>query len=221
MDAVILARGGGSLEDLWPFNEEAVARAIYASRSPVVSAVGHESDFTISDMVADKRAPTPSAAAEMVTPDRLELATKLLVAERALTAAVMGHRSAKANDVELSTRGLQRGLPDLDSLRIRIDELLGSAGTHLKHSFVVKAERFDGLRLRLEALSPQETLRRGYAIVHRQSDRTIVTDADQVDAGDGVRVMLSRGSIDADVVSTTSADRLHQVEASHSDGRRE
>ena len=221
VDAVVLARGGGSLEDLWPFNEETVARAIYASRSPVVSAIGHESDFTIADMVADKRAPTPSAAAEMVTPDRVELATRLLVAERALTASVTGHHSAKANDVEVSTQRLQRGLPDLDSLRIRIDELLSSAGTHLRHSSDIKAERLDGLRLRLEALSPRDTLRRGYAIVQRQHDRAMVTDADQVDAGDGVRVTLSRGHIDAEVLSTTSADRLHQVEAGHSDGRRE
>jgi exodeoxyribonuclease VII large subunit len=217
VDAVILARGGGSLEDLWSFNEEAVARAIYASRSPVVSAIGHESDFTIADMVADKRAPTPSAAAEMVTPDRLELSTKLLVARRALIARVTGNHSDKANDVEMSVQRLQRGLPNLDSMRIRIDDLLGYAGTHLKHSSDIKAERLDGLRLRLEALSPTDTLRRGYAVVERREDHAIVTDADHVDPGDGVRVMLSRGSIDADVVSATSADRLREVKAGHSD----
>jgi len=217
VDAVILARGGGSLEDLWPFNEEAVARAIYASRSPVVSAIGHESDFTIADIVADRRAPTPSAAAEMVTPDRLELAAKLLVDRRALAAGVARNQSAKANGVELSIQRLRRGLPDLDSMRIRIDGLLGSADTYLKHSADLRAERLDGLRLRLEALSPRDTLRRGYAVLERLDNRAIVTDADHVDVGDGVRVMLSRGSIDADIVSATSADRLHEMEAGHSD----
>ena len=164
-------------------------------------------------MVADKRAPTPSAAAEMVTPDRLALSTKLLVAERAIAASAMGHLSAKRNGVELSIQRLQRSLPDLDSMRIRIDELLGNAGAHLKHSSDIKAERLDGLRLRLEALSPTDTLRRGYAVVERRDDRAVVTDADHVNPGDGVRVMLSRGSIDADVVSATPADRLHEVEA--------
>ena len=203
LDVVILARGGGSLEDLWPFNSEPVARAVYASRSPVVSAVGHETDFTIADMVADRRAPTPSAAAAMVTPDRLELVTRVLVAEQALAASVRRHHSTRVDSVNVLTQRLPRGLPDLDALRLRIDYLLRDARTTLKHHLDVKSQRHEGLSLRLEALSPKDTLRRGYAIVQRGGDRSIVTDSGQVAPRDDLRITLGRGAVEAEVVSTT------------------
>ena len=203
LDVVILARGGGSLEDLWPFNSEPVARAVYASRSPVVSAVGHETDFTIADMVADRRAPTPSAAAAMVTPDRLELVTRVLVAEQALAASVWRRHSTRVDSVNVLTQRLPRGLPDLDALRLRIDYLLRDARTTLKHHLDVKSQRHEGLSLRLEALSPKDTLRRGYAIVQRGGDRSIVTDSGRVAPGDDLRITLGRGAVEAEVVSTT------------------
>ena len=203
LDVVILARGGGSLEDLWPFNSEPVARAVYASRSPVVSAVGHETDFTIADMVADRRAPTPSAAAAMVTPDRLELVTRVLVAEQALAASVRRRHSTRVDSVNVLTQRLPRGLPDLDALRLRIDYLLRDARTTLKHHLDVKSQRHEGLSLRLEALSPKDTLRRGYAIVQRGRDHSIVTDSGQVAPRDDLRITLGRGAVEAEVVSTT------------------
>ena len=203
LDVVILARGGGSQEDLWPFNSEPVARAVYASRSPVVSAVGHETDFTIADMVADRRAPTPSAAAAMVTPDRLELVTRVLVAEQALAASVRRRHSTRVDSVNVLTQRLPRGLPDLDALRLRIDYLLRDARTTLKHHLDVKSQRHEGLSLRLEALSPKDTLRRGYAIVQRGGDRSIVTDSGQVAPRDDLRITLGRGALEAEVVSTT------------------
>ena len=203
VDVVILARGGGSMEDLWPFNEEAVARAIYASHTPVISAVGHETDFTIADLVADQRAPTPSAAAEMAVPDRSSLATRLLVAEQSLNASVSVHLSVKANALEQLGLRLHRSRPDLDALRMRIDDLLRSAATFLHHNLEIKAARLQGLEPRLESLSPSDTLRRGYAIVQRRDDETVLSEVGQVGAGDSVNVTLNRGSFEAEVTSVS------------------
>ena len=206
VDGVILARGGGSLEDLWAFNEEPVARAIYSSRAPVISAIGHETDYTIADMVADHRAPTPSAAAEMAVPDRSELATGLLVAEQSLDASVFGHLSLKTDAIRVLEARLDRGGPDLDALRMRVDDLLRNAVTHLRHSVEVKAERFQGLKLRLDSLSPRDTLRRGYAIVQRRNDGEVVTDSNRVSPGVPVQVTLGRGGFDAEVSAILGAD---------------
>ena len=207
VDAIVLARGGGSLEDLWPFNEEAVAHAIYSSRVPVISAVGHETDVTIADLVADHRAPTPSAAAEMVVPDRAELVTGLLAAEQALSAAASTRIEAGTEHANQLQLRLDRGVPDLDTLRLRIDDRLRTASTHLDHALQVKSERSQGLGHRLTALSPALTLQRGYGIVQRKDDGTVVNDADRIAAGDPVNVTLSRGSFDAEVTSI-SADGI-------------
>jgi exodeoxyribonuclease VII large subunit len=204
IDIVIVARGGGSLEDLWPFNEEAVARAIFASRAPVISAIGHETDLTIADMVADKRAPTPSAAAELAVPDRLELASNLLAVEQILKAGVHTHLRAKFDSlVQLEPR-VRRGHPDLDGVRLRIDDLLRSAATHLRHYVGIKSERTVAMSMRLESLSPTDTLRRGYAIVLAQAGAEVVSDSAQVATGDAVRVTLARGGFSAEVTSTRS-----------------
>ena len=203
VDVVILARGGGSMEDLWPFNEEAVARAIYASHAPVISAIGHETDVTIADLVADQRAPTPSAAAEMAVPDRSSLATRLLVAEQSLNASVSVHLSVKANAWEQLGHRLHRSRPDLDALRMRIDDLLRSAAMFLHHNLEIKTARLQGLEPRLESLSPSDTLRRGYAIVQRRDDETVLSEVGQIGAGDSVDVTLNRGSFEAEVTSVS------------------
>ena len=202
VDVVIVARGGGSLEDLWPFNEEAVARAIFASRSPVVSAIGHETDYTIADMVADQRAPTPSAAAELAVPDRQELLSVLLGLQQDLTFSISTHLRANTESLLQLDPRLRRGRPDLDAPRQRIDDLLASATKYLRSFVMVNAERTDGLRMRLVSLSPGDTLRRGYAIVQTKADTAVVRDSAQVNAGDLVDVTLSRGGFDAEVVST-------------------
>jgi len=205
IDIVIVARGGGSLEDLWPFNEEAVARAVYASRSPVISGVGHETDNTITDMVADHRAPTPSAAAEMAVPDRMELVSRLMVSEQDLTTSVLGHLRAKRDTLPQLLPRLRRGSPDLDSLRMRIDDLLSSATKSLPRLTRAGTERIESLRMRLEALSPQGTLRRGYATVQTTADSAAVVDAARLKAGEEVLVTLARGGFGAEVTSTHGA----------------
>ena len=201
VDAVILARGGGSLEDLWPFNEEAVAHAVFSCRVPVISAVGHETDVTIADLVADHRAPTPSAAAEMAVPDRSEIIHSLSVSERTLSAAIAARVAAGSEHLAQQRSRLNRGLPDTDTMRLRIDDLLKSASIHLDHSLSVSSGRTDGLRQRLTALSPALTLRRGYAIVRRGRDGAVMNDASGVAVGESVEVTLSRGSFGAGVTS--------------------
>ena len=205
VDVIIVARGGGSLEDLWAFNEEAVARAIYTSRVPVVSAVGHETDYTIADLVADRRAPTPSAAAEMAVPDRIELMSGIVASARAMNSYIDGQLNAENDALRQIDSRLQRALPDLDTLRIRVDDLLRSAATHLRHAVGLSTERLDGLRLRLETLSPRDTLRRGYAIVQKGEDGPVVTGSSQVAVGDGLNITLGQGALDADVSGVRGA----------------
>lgn len=204
VDIIIVARGGGSLEDLWAFNEEEVARAIFACPVPVVSAVGHETDHTIADMVADLRAPTPSAAAEMVVPDRAELIAFAVSSAQSMDASISRQLAAGIDGTRQLDRRLHNALPDLDTLRMRIDDRLTAAHRVLTHTITLNAERASGLKLRLDALSPYDTLRRGYAIVQRRDDRSVVSARAQVDAGDVLDITLDSGAIEAEVTATRS-----------------
>jgi len=203
VDVIIVARGGGSLEDLWPFNDESVARAVYRSHIPVISAIGHETDITIVDWVADLRAPTPSAAAELAVPDMQELSDNLMASRHALTLDVVSIFRARQDALLQLEHRLSRGFPNLDTLRLRIDDMLRSAMSYLRRDVALNYERASGLRMRLDTLSPTDTLRRGYAIV--QSDGLgVVTDSEQVVEGDEVKVTLSYGGFEAEVTRTHS-----------------
>ncbi len=202
VDLVILARGGGSLEDLWAFNEEAVARAIFACSVPVVSAVGHETDYTIADMVADLRAPTPSAAAELVVPDRKELITFTIAAAESMNASISRQLASGAETTHQLHRRLHNTLPDLDVLRMRIDDRIRSARQILAHLLTLNAERVQGLQQRLNSLSPHDTLRRGYAIVQRHDNLSVLSAHTQVEAGDDIDITLADGTLQAQVTST-------------------
>jgi len=172
IDVVIVARGGGSLEDLWAFNEEKVARAIYASKAPVISGVGHDTDFTIADFVADVRAPTPSAAAELAVPDRAEL---------------------EAHLQSLSTTLLRDVARNLDRYRQRIDEVSRAASVHLMSALALSREKLRGRELELASLSPMATLTRGYALVQHSVTGSVVSRIDQVQRGDSIDIKVSDG----------------------------
>ena len=206
IDVIILARGGGSLEDLWAFNEEPVARAIYACAVPVVSAVGHETDHTLADLVADRRAPTPSAAAELVVPDSAELMGFAVGCANAMTASVI-RRVTTARDIGRQLdRRLQNAVPDLDTLRLRVDDRLRTAASLVRHDLAIKTERSRGLTYRLESLSPRDTLRRGYAIVQRAADGKVVGSRGQAADGDDINITLADGVLDATITASRSGD---------------
>jgi len=195
VDLVIVTRGGGSLEELMPFNDEWVARAIRGSRAPVISGVGHETDFTIADFAADLRAPTPSAAAEMAVPDQEELRS-IIAAHRARMARLMEDRVIRPREaLEVQVQRLDRASPQnrINSARQAVDELLIRVQTRLGHDLALQGERLGGLRARLESLSPLATLNRGYALVRHRETAQLVTRVGQVRAGDGLEVRVSDG----------------------------
>jgi exodeoxyribonuclease VII large subunit len=201
LDVVILTRGGGSLEELWPFNEEAVARAIYASRAPVVSAVGHETDFTIADLVADTRAPTPSAAAELVVPDSDELAEGILFRRTNLFQQMSGDLAARGQRMDQAVWRLERNTPDIPSWRQRVDDLSREYWQALESHLSVRVERTRTLESRLASLSPNNVLARGYAVVQRRDNSELVTSVSQVDPGDDIQVNVKDGSFPARTLS--------------------
>lgn len=199
LDVLIVARGGGSLEELWPFNEEAVARAVFACPVPVISGVGHETDTTICDQVADVRAPTPSAAAELAVPDARELRTQVAAHRQALDDVVAALVEGRQRDVEgLAARLLHRA-PDIAAHRLRIDDFLRSAHVHLVGFLSLRRERLNGLSQRLDSLDPRAVLQRGYAIVQRKDTAAVVTSAMQVEAGDELGVTVAEGAFGARV----------------------
>ena len=203
VDAIIVARGGGSLEDLWPFNEESVARAVFASRIPVVSAVGHETDFTVCDLVADVRAPTPSAAAELVVPDRSDLLVRLSAAAQDIETTVSQRLEHASSEVEALRSRVERAVPSLDDLRIHVDDLLDDAKTRLSHRIELARARVGGLSAALRTLSPVDTLRRGYAIVVDRSTDAVLSDARDTQPGSVLDITFNKGTIAVAVESVS------------------
>jgi exodeoxyribonuclease VII large subunit len=195
IDVIILARGGGSLEDLWAFNDERVARAVAASPIPVVCGVGHETDFTIADFAADLRAPTPSAAAEMATPDRAELGHRLRRLQARLAAGVEEALAHRQHTLAGEFRALRRASPQawIERRRQRLDDLARTAQTGVDHKLALRHERLNSLELRLAALNPAATLARGYAIVRRLDNGRVVKHIAQVSPGDQLSVQVSDG----------------------------
>ena len=201
VDVVIVTRGGGALEELMPFNDERVARAIRASRAPVVSGVGHETDFTIADFAADVRAPTPSTAAEMVVPDQEELQAIMAAHSSRLAQLMQGRLTLFRRELEAQAQRLERASPlsRINSARQGVDELLGRAQTRLRHRLALRRERLRGVEARLESLSPVATLHRGYALVRHRDTAQLVVQVEQVRPGDQLGVRVSDGEFEAKV----------------------
>ncbi|MFN4294409.1 MAG: exodeoxyribonuclease VII large subunit [Thermoflexales bacterium] len=205
-DVILVARGGGSLEELWAFNDERVARAIAASRAPVVSGVGHETDFTLADFAADVRAPTPSAAAEIITPDINEL--RMQVDE--LSVAMVARVSARIADARARLAALQRALRLLSPAnwlarqREKMLDLSRRLTTAQMNRLALMRLRLEGLRARLEDIGPAATLARGYAIV-RRVDGQLVRSVGDARVGDALRVVVSDGEFRARVADDPAA----------------
>ncbi len=198
-DVIIIARGGGSLEDLWPFNEEVVARAIFASKIPLISAVGHETDFTIADFVADLRAPTPSAAAELAVPEiskieenihnyqnryRLGLKKKIEVLEL---------RFEKC----MQSRAYKEPLQGINDRYLVVDSLIKSISNDINKKLIMVKKDFSNSVSKLDALSPLKTLSRGYSIATK--DSKVIKKAKELKKGDKISIRFSDGTQDATI----------------------
>ncbi len=200
IDTIIVARGGGSIEDLWAFNDEGVARAIYNAVHPVIVGVGHETDFTIADFVADLRAPTPSAAAELAVPDRTEMMDQV----RGMSASMVSDTEAILNGHRIYLSGLIRALKNLspqsalDSQRQYVDGLFERMDRAVAAYLQRQRAKLEYSQARLVAVSPISTLARGYAIVKKKDGR-IVRTIEAVKSGDGIDIRLADGDIEATV----------------------
>lgn len=194
-DVLVVGRGGGSLEDLWAFNEEPVARAIFLAKTPIVSAVGHEVDVTISDLVADVRAATPSAAAELVTPDRAQIMGGLRGTGQRLARALRGllDEGRRRIDAVAAARVFRRPLERVHEAGLLVDEVgarLARAGSELLRA---KGESLEHAAARLDALSPLKVLARGFSVTLR--DGRVLTRAADARPGDELRTILAEGEV--------------------------
>ena len=212
-EVLIVGRGGGSLEDLWPFNEEIVARAVYNSEIPVVSAVGHEIDFTICDFVADVRAPTPTAAAEYVVPDREEIRRAL---NQKYETMVMRVTQQVRRSQELVrgfwTRYGMRRVQDLVFQKAqRVDELEKGLTGGMRRNLQRLRAQSDQLTARLHALSPRAVLGRGFSVTYAYPEERIITSTGEVKVGQSVKTVLADGSL----ISTVS-----EVDHSHPNAKK-
>lgn len=195
LDLVLVTRGGGAAEDLHAFNDERVARAIYACPYPVVTGVGHETDVTIADLVADLRAATPSAAAERATPDMAAVLRNLEVLDRTMASSVRQVIAGLAADTEGLTGRLRRAAPRVAELSGAVSELGRAMDASARERLQGDRARFDSLAARFEALNPMATLRRGFAIVQREGGRQpVVSSVRGVKAGDRLRVAVADGA---------------------------
>ena len=202
-DVLIVCRGGGSLEDLSPFNSEAVARAIFASTVPVISAVGHETDVTIADFVADLRAPTPSAAAELAVPRKADLSRE--VARLTLALSTGCQRTIERHRRRLAevSRRLVHPRKRVEEMRLRLDDVAARLNRGMTARLVRERERLKWRNDRLQSLSPTAILKRGYSIAREVPGRRVIRDAGTVEPEATVELLLWKGSLTCRVESVT------------------
>lgn len=202
-DVIITGRGGGSLEDLWAFNDERVARAIYASEIPVVSAVGHEPDVTISDYVADVRAATPSNGAELVAPDRQELLRHIAQLSARMTTMMEKQLSLSRRQLDMlaKKRVLQSPMHYIEDKRLALDYVHRRLIASSQQLLAGKKQKFISLTAKLDAMSPLKVLSRGYSVTHR-ADGSVLRASSEVAPGNEITVRLLHGSVRAEVLET-------------------
>lgn len=202
VEVIIVGRGGGSIEDLWAFNEEVVAKSIYESKIPIVSAVGHEIDYTISDFVADLRAPTPSAAAELVVPEKSQLQGEIENLNLRLTTSLKTRIEKTKREVQALSKSLSpsKMRDSINQNRQQIDSLLSRLILSINHLIESKTQHWAIFSDRLNALSPLRVLERGYSICLLGGSKQIVKDAEQIKLGDEVDLKLFQGELVCKVI---------------------
>jgi len=201
IDVLIVGRGGGSLEDLWSFNEEIVARAIFTSEIPIISAVGHEVDWTIADFVSDKRAPTPSAAAELVIPRKEELVSRLSGLSDRLDSAMMDKITSLRDGLKALSESyiLKQPINIIEQYQQRVDDLARNIEVRATHIFDLKEAAFSAVSGKLDMLSPFKVLSRGYSITTHLATGKILKDAEKLRKGDRVQTRLDTGTFISEV----------------------
>lgn len=201
VDLIIVARGGGSIEELWAFNDERVARAIAASVVPVISGVGHETDFTLADLAADLRAPTPTGAAALAVPDRRELADQLPKLRSRLHSGMTVRVEGERRQVAQFRRLLNRLSPEvqLTTRRQQIDDRSRLLAKAMRHSLTTRRTLVGGLRARLNSLDPDAVLSRGYAVLQTSATGDVITSVAQVAPGASIRARVADGEFEATV----------------------
>ena len=209
VDVMIVGRGGGSLEDLWSFNEEIVARAIFDSKIPVISAVGHETDYTIADFVADVRAPTPSAAAEIAVPEGADLKKHVLSLSSRIEQAAIHILSDNRNQLEYLSSRIE---PEMFAVIVRhdmqrVDELSTRMEFGLRKVIDSRSSSLSGLAGRLNAVSPLNTLERGYSIALRSQNNKVVRKIGDVDTDDHLDIRVIDGTVECMVTGAWSETR--------------
>jgi len=203
IDVIITGRGGGSLEDLWAFNEESVARSIYNSRIPIISAVGHEIDITIADLVADKRALTPSEAGELVVPRKDLLIEKIEKFKARLLQSLAGKlRLSKEKLARIANSyAMRQPFDRLNRWQQKLDEFAQRLNLNITHALYTEREKLSGIAGKLESLSPLNVLKRGYTITTRLEDNKSLRDIKNLSKGDKIKTNLSKGSIISEILS--------------------
>jgi exodeoxyribonuclease VII large subunit len=198
-DVVIIARGGGSLEDLWAFNDEQVVRAIADSSIPIVTGIGHETDFTLADFAADLRAPTPTAAAELVTPNRMDLIAQFLGYQKYLLDMLHNNfqQLSRDNKQQSYRSKLSSPLSKVQMQRQSLDDQLASMHSAVTHQADLRKLRLAGIMHRLNSVNPSSVLNRGYAIVTDQESGHIITSVQQVVKGDKINIRVKDGGFNA------------------------
>lgn len=199
-DIILLARGGGSIEDLWAFNDERVVRVVAASEIPVISGIGHETDFTLCDFVADLRAPTPTAAAELATPITIvDLSAYMQGMKTRITTSTLSLLTAYQTGLDALAADLHYASPlrRIQTDRQRLDDFARRKMSALKHRVALANSRLQGFERRLNSLNPLAVLGRGYAMVTRHRDGKLVSQVEQAKPGDEIQVRVSNGAFDA------------------------